>query len=192
MKRLGRRLASIIDGLSYVSGGVAAICLVAAAFLVTEGIVARKVFGVSTIWQIEASIFLLIFAVFVGAAFVQKKEHHLNVDLVLVYLPPRARAIVVIIVSILTCLLVAILAWFSWPMWWEAVVTKEHSESLWSPPMWIPYFFLPFGMTLLFLQYVVYIGRKIKALQRGEVATEAERAEIRDLEIPGAGQQPDE
>jgi len=185
VRKLGRRLAAIIDGLSDVSGGVAAICLVVAAFLVTEGIVARKVFGLSTIWQIEASIFLLIFAVFVGAAFVQKTEHHLNVDLVLVYLPPRAREIVVIIVSIATCLLVAILAWLSWPMWWEAVITKERSESLWSPPMWIPYFFLPFGMTLLFLQYVVFIARKIKALRRGEVATEAVRAEIKDIEIPG-------
>ena len=91
-----------------------------------------------------------------------------------------------------TCVLVAILAWFSWPMWWEAVVTKERSESLWSPPMWIPYFFLPFGMTLLLLQYIVYIGRKIRALQRGDIAAEAERAEIKDLEIPGTEQRPDE
>lgn len=159
-------------------------CIVAAAFIVTEGVVVRKLLGISTIWQIEASVFLLIFAVFAGAPFVQKNEHHLNVDLVVIHLSPRARALVLIVVSILACALVVILAWYSWPMWWESVKYKEHSESLWGPPLLIPYLFLPLGMTLLFLQYLVHIGEKITELIRGDIADEVERSELRGLEIP--------
>jgi len=174
MASVGRRLASIVTGLSRLSGSMAAICIVAAAFVVTEGVLARKLFGASTIWQIEASVFLLMFAVFVGAPFVQKGEHHLNVDLLLVHLPPRARTVLLLIVSMLTCLLAAVLAWYAWPMWWESFVENEHSESLWSPPMWIPHFFLPFGMTLLALQYVVQIVDRILALARGEIEEKVE------------------
>lgn len=185
MNKLVRAFVTTVDALSVVSGWVAAMCIVAAAFIVTEGVVARKVFGQSTIWQIEASVFLLIFAVFVGAAFVQKNEHHLNVDLVVILLPPKVRAANLVVVSILSCLVAAFLAWHAWPMWWAAVEANDHSESLWSPPLSIPYFFLPFGMTLLFLEYIVYLGRKIGALWRGEIDDEATRAELKDIDLPG-------
>ena len=179
MKKIGKVVITAIEGLTKITGWMAALCLVAAAFIITEAVVVRKIFGVSTIWQIEASIFLLIFTVFVGAAFVQKNEHHLNVDLLIINLSPKTREITMIIVSIISCALTLILAYYAWPMWWEAVVNKEHSESLWGPPLWIPYLFLPLGMSLLFLQYLVYIYRKIEALRTGDFESEAERQELK-------------
>ncbi len=167
MKKLGHLLMQAIDILSRITGWMAALCLVAAALIITEAVLARKIFGVSTIWQIEASVFLLIFTVFAGAAFVQKNEHHLNVDLIIIRFPPKVREIILIGVSVLSCVLAAVIAWYAWPMWWEALINREHSESLWGPPLWIPYLFLPLGMTLLFLQYIVYIRDKIVALRDG-------------------------
>ena len=143
----------------------------------------RKVFNISAIWQIEAATFLLIYACFVGAAYAQQHEHHLNVDLVIIHLPPRAREITLIMVSILSWAICGLVAWYAWPMWYEALTRNDHSESLWGPPIWIPYFFLPFGMTLLFFQYFVYITRKIIALKHGDISKEAERVELKDIEI---------
>ena len=183
MKQLGRFLNRVIDGLTYLTGWTAAICLVAAAIIVTEAVVVRKILRISTIWQIEASVFLLIFTVFAGAPFVQKNEHHLNVDLVIIHLSPRTREILLIVVSIFTCLIAALLAWYAWPMWWETVIGNEHSESLWGPPLWIPYLFLPLGMTLLCLQYIVYIRDKIVKLKKGDIAKEAERFELKDIDM---------
>ena len=183
MKKNWTKFQWLVEGLSSVTGGVAALCIVAAAFVVTEGIVVRKVFGLSAVWQIEASVFLPIFAGFVGAPFVQKNEHHLNVDLVLIHLSPKTREFTLIVVSIITCILALILAWFAWPMWWEAMVGNEHTESLWGPPLWIPYFFLPLGMSLLFLQYIVYIVKKIQSLRKGDIIEEATRFELKDLDL---------
>ena len=183
MKTVYQIFVRITDGLTVITGWVAALCLVAAALIVTEAVIVRKLLGISTIWQIEASVFLLIFTVFVGASFVQKNEHHLNVDLVIIHLSPRTREITLIVVSIISCILTAILAWYAWPMWWETVVQNEHSESLWGPPLWIPFLFLPLGMTLLFLQYIVYISRKIKRLRQGEVEEEVLPSELSDVKI---------
>ena len=187
MKNLGSRLASIVTGLSYVTGGMAALALVAASLIITEGVVVRKILGLSTIWQIEASVYLLMYACFVGAAYAQVHEHHLNVDLVIIHLSARTREKTIIVVSIASCLICAVIAWHAWSMWWEAVVRNDHSESLWGPPLWIPYFFIPFGMSLLFLQYIVYIADKIRTLRKGQVTEEATRFELRDIEVPGAG-----
>ena len=191
MKLLGNILNRLIDGLTYITGWTAALCLVGAALVVTEAVIVRKVLGISTIWQIEASVFMLIFTVFAGAPFVQKNEHHLNVDLVIIHLSPRTREITLIIVSIITCLLAAVLAWYAWPMWWETVVNNEHSESLWGPPLWIPYFFLPLGMTLLFFQYIIYIHGKITALRKGEISEDAERFELKDIDISDSDLDPE-
>jgi len=183
MKTAYRIFVRVADGLTYITGWIAALSLVAAALIVTEAVIVRKLLGISTIWQIEASVYLLIFTVFVGAPFVQKNEHHLNVDLVIIHLSPRTREITLIIVSILSCMLTAILAWYAWPMWWETVVNNEHSESLWGPPLWIPTLFLPLGMTLLFLQYVVHIGRKIESLKKGDIEEKVTPAELSDVKI---------
>ena len=190
MRRFGSILGLMTEGLTRLTGWIAALSLVAAAFIVTEGVIVRKIFGISTIWQIEASVYLLIFTVFSGSAFVQKNEHHLNVDLVVIHLSPKTREITLIAVSILSCIVAAILAWYAWPMWWETVVNNEHSESLWGPPLWIPYFFLPLGMTLLFFQYILYIRNKIIALKKGEFDEQAELFELRDIDIPKADSKP--
>jgi TRAP-type C4-dicarboxylate transport system permease small subunit len=184
MKKMLRTLVWIIDGLTRGTGWLAALSLVAAAFIITEAVIARKVFGVSTIWQIQGSVYLLMFSVFAGAPFVQKNDAHLNVDLVIVHFSPKSREIILIIVSIATCLLALLVAWYAWPMWWESVVKNTHSESLWGPPLWIPYFFLPLGMSLLFLQYIVYIWRKIQALKKGEIDPAVLPAELADMEKP--------
>jgi TRAP-type C4-dicarboxylate transport system permease small subunit len=184
MKKILRTLVWIIDGLTRSTGWIAALSLVAAALIITEAVIARKVFGVSTIWQIQGSVYLLMFSVFAGAPFVQKNDAHLNVDLVIVHFSPKTREIILIIVSIATCLLALLVAWYAWPMWWESVVKNTHSESLWGPPLWIPYFFLPLGMSLLFLQYIVYIWRKIQALKKGEIDPAVLPAELADMEKP--------
>jgi len=184
MKTVLRFLVKIVNGLSYLTGGIAALAIVAAAFITTEGVVVRKLFGLSTIWQIEASVYLLMYACFVGAAFAQMGEHHLNVDFLLIHLSARSREKMLIAVSVGACIVCAVIAWFAWPMWWEAFIRDDHTESLWGPPLWIPYFFIPFGMTLLFLQYLIYIGNKIHLLRKGLITEDAVRFELREIKIP--------
>jgi TRAP-type C4-dicarboxylate transport system permease small subunit len=186
MRRLGTILAWVIDALTYLTGWIAALCLVAASLIVTEAVIVRKVFGISTIWQTEASVFLLIFVVFAGAPFVQKNEHHLNVDLVVIHLSPRVRELTIVVVSIMSCILAGVIGWYAWPMWWESALKNQHSMSLWGPPLWIPYLFLPLGMSVLFLQYILYIRNKIIALKKGEIGEKAERFELKDIEISEA------
>ena len=184
------RFSRIVEKLSEVTGLIGALAILGAALVVTEGVVVRKVFGQSTIWQIEFSVFLLMYACFVGAALGQKREHHLNVDLVVIHLSPKSREVVLLIASMISCLLCLVMAIYAWPMWWQAVSAHEHSESLWGPPLWIPYLFLPLGMSLLFLQYLVQIVRKIKELKEGNIAQEAVRTELKEVEIPPVQQGP--
>ena len=186
MKMFWRVIKSLIEGLSAITGFLAAIGIVAASVIITEAVFVRKVLNISTIWQTEISVFLLIFATFVGAAFVQKSDHHLNVDFLLVYLPPKVRESFLLFGSIFTMVLSAVIAWYAYPMWWETVVEGYHSMSLWGPPLWIPYAFIPFGLTLLALQHLVHIVDKIGKFKAGEIEESIVRSEIKDIDLDAA------
>jgi TRAP-type C4-dicarboxylate transport system permease small subunit len=186
MKTFWKIFKSFAEGLSVITGCLSALCIVAAALIITEGVFVRKILNMSTIWQTEMCVFLLIFATFVGSAFVQKNDHHLNVDFLLVYLPPKVREFFLLSGAIFTMTLAGIIAWYAWPMWWETVVENFHSMSLWGPPLWIPYFFIPFGLTLLVLQYVVSIVEKIIMLKSGNIEDEIVRAELKDIDLDAA------
>jgi len=132
------RLEAVAKALSKVTGLIGALCLLAAALVTTEGVLVRKILGWSTTWQVELSVFLLMYACFVGAAYGQLGEHHLNIDLLIIYLPPRVRETLLAVTGVLSCIICVAIAWYAWPMWWESVVRNDHRESLWGPPLWIP------------------------------------------------------
>jgi TRAP-type C4-dicarboxylate transport system permease small subunit len=186
MKMFWKALKSLIQGLSVVTGYLSAAAIAAASLIITEAVFVRKVLDISTIWQTEMSVFLLIFATFVGSAYVQKNDHHLNVDFLLVYLPPKVRESFLLFGSVFTMLLSGIIGWYAYPMWWETVAQNWHSESLWGPPLWIPYAFIPFGMTLLVLQYLVQIVDKLAKFKAGEFDEEIVRAELKDIDLEAA------
>ena len=182
-------LEAVVKFLCKLTGLIGAIALLGAALVTTEGVVVRKVLYWSTTWQIELSVFLLMYACFVGAAFGQMGEHHLNIDLLIMYLPPRAREILLTVAGGLSCVICAVIARYAWPMWWDALIHNEHSESLWGPPMWIPYIFLPVGMTLVFLQSLVQVRLRILRLRAGEYEKEIVPSELKDISIPGVTEQ---
>lgn len=182
MKNILVVLVRIVDGLTSITGKISALCILVSAIIITKGVIARKVFNLSGIWEIELSVFLLIFSCFVGAAFVQKQDHHLNVDLFIIYLKPKTRELIIIITSIIGCILCGLFAWYAWPMWHQSFVLNYHSESYWGPPLWIPYFFLPFGMSLFFFQYLLYILNKIKLLRDESFQEEVIRSELKGVD----------
>jgi TRAP-type C4-dicarboxylate transport system permease small subunit len=76
--------------LSTLAGWCAAGMVVAAVAITCQMIVVRFVLNVSTIWQTEAVIYLVIAATLVGLPYVQRLRGHVNVDLIPLSLAPRA------------------------------------------------------------------------------------------------------
>ena len=159
-------LVSAIEAISERTGIFCSVAILIASIVIVQEAVVRYVLRIPTVWQTEVAIYILIMATFVGAAFTQKHEGHINVDFIISRVSPKVRANIIIAVSVIGLVVCIVLARYSWPMWWEATVKWQHSESLWSPPLVWPYILLPLGMTLLALEYVAYIAKKIMALRK--------------------------
>lgn len=164
-----RTFFALLNQVSEVSGIVCGLSILVSAGVLTYEVITRYVLKTPTIWEIEFSVFLLIMATFVGAAYGLKNGAHVHIGLVTHLLPPRIQARLSLFTSIIALAFCALLALMGWEMWWEATYKGWRSDSLWGPPLWIPYFFLPLGMTLLCLQYFVHISNLWAELKSGRV-----------------------
>jgi len=159
MKEFLAQLADKVESFNRFVYIISSGAILFSAFVLTYEVVMRYFLKTPTIWEIEASVYLTIMATFLGAAYGLKDGAHINIDLITRLLSPRFNARLSLITSILSLTFCVLIAWKGWGMWWEALAKGWKSESVWSFPLAIPYFFLPLGMTLLSLQYLIKISR---------------------------------
>ena len=138
--------------------GVAAVALIASAVIVVCHMVfVRAVLGHSSIWQTDFVTYSLIAATFLGSPYVLLTHGHVNVDLLPLFLPPRARWLLALVASAGGAAFCLTLLWFSALWWHEAFEGRWLAPSIWRIRLWIPYSAMPIGLALLCLQYVAQI-----------------------------------
>lgn len=139
---------------------LSAIALIVASCVLTYSVVLRYFSPEPTDWQEEFSVFLLIGVSFGAAAWVHSQRGHIGIEALKAVLPPRLERWRQLIVDLLSALFCAFFAWKSWTLLHEAWVGGYTSSSSWAPPLWIPYFTMAAGSTLLTLQIFVQAFRK--------------------------------
>jgi len=148
-----------------VSAYMSALAILAATLIIVEQVWVRYLFNAATIWQVEIAVYLLIAATFLGAPYGLKQNAHINIDILVVWLPERVRSRLDILTSFLALLFCLVLAWRGCVMWWEAFEGGWKSSSLLSVPLVYPYALLPLGMILTSLQYVIRLMDLTSALR---------------------------
>ena len=136
---------------------VSATALVAASVVLTYSVVGRYFLHIPNEWQDEVSVFLIVGAVFMSGAAVQARRGHIGIEAIAVLLSPRANRIRQFSVDLASLLFCGFFAWKSWTLTHEAWSDGQVSNSMWSPPLAIPYGLMACGMTLLCIQILLQI-----------------------------------
>ena len=165
-----------VDRVSDLAGYISGVLLLVSTLIICEAVTLRYVIGAPTVWQTELSIYLLMFAAFVGGAYGLRHGDHVNVDIVIDKLPGRARVAANIVAALLGLLFVVVVAVISFKLWWFATSTGQRSGTAWNPPLTFPYLIVPLGMTLMGLQYLSIIYDRVRELRAG-VEEEDDRPE---------------
>jgi len=157
MKESLRTVARMIEGFNRAMYWLSAGAILLSSLILTYEVVMRYFLKIPTIWEVETAVYLGILATFLGAAYGLKDGAHINIDLVTRALPAGAQRKLQAITSVLSLLFCLYVAYKGWELFWEAYSKDWKSDSLWGPPLAIPYFFLPLGLTLLSLQFIIQI-----------------------------------
>jgi TRAP-type C4-dicarboxylate transport system permease small subunit len=147
--------------------------LVLAACVLTYSVIVRYFLKISTDWQDEMSVFLIVGAVFMSAAAIQAQRGHIGIEAVVGLLPKRANRVRVLLVDVASLAFCAYFAWKSFTLLHEAIVDDYHSSSTWGPPLWIPYSLMTGGMVLLSVQLLLQVVAGLRgwgAGRQGSVA----------------------
>src|SRR5665213_668864 len=138
----GRILAAVNSCLEVVC----AVALVVAGLVLTYSVITRYFLHLSTDWQDEVSVFLIVGAVFMSAGAVQARRGHIGIEAI------------VVIVTLIFC------AYFSWKsglLLLEAIEGGFRTSSTWQPPLAIPYSLMTVGMALLTLQVLLQVIQQL-------------------------------
>src|ERR1700724_3643076 len=95
---------------------LSSVALVIAAVVLTYSVVTRYFLHLSTDWQDELSVFLIVGAVFMSSAAIQARRGHVAIEAVVAILPPRANRVRQVLVDVASLLFCAYFAWKSWTL----------------------------------------------------------------------------
>ena len=135
----------------------AALALIAACGILSYSVLSRALFHSANYWQDEAAVFLLVGATFMTAGYVQGQRGHIGIEAFVGLLSPMVNRIRLWLVDVASFLFCAFFTWKSWTLAHEAWVDGQVSNSMWSPPLAIPYGLMATGMTLLCVQILLQI-----------------------------------
>jgi TRAP-type C4-dicarboxylate transport system permease small subunit len=153
-------VAALESGLAFLNliiVVIAAVSLIAACAILSYSVLSRALFHAANYWQDEAAVFLLVGATFMTAAYVQGQRGHIGIEAFVGLLSPLVNRVRLWLVDVASLLFCAFFAWKSWTLAYEAFSDGQVSNSMWSPPLAIPYGLMACGMTLLCLQIVLQL-----------------------------------
>ncbi|MBI5261707.1 MAG: TRAP transporter small permease [Bradyrhizobium sp.] len=166
----GNGLAAAVDRVLSICNGIivslAAIALIAACVILSYSVLSRALFQSANYWQDEAAVFLLVGATFMTAAYVQQHRGHIGIEAFVGLMSPMANRIRLWLVDLTSFLFCGFFTWKSWTLAHEAYVDGQVSNSMWSPPLAIPYGLMGLGMTLLCLQILVQLAEPFSGARR--------------------------
>ena len=145
---------------------LSSVALVVASFVLTYSVIVRYFLKISTDWQDEMSVFLIVGAVFMSAAAIQAGRGHVAIEAITALLPPHVNIVRQILVDAASFIFCAYFAWKSWLLLLEAWTEGFHSGSTWAPPLWIPYSLMTVGMILLSLQILLQVIHELRPRSR--------------------------
>jgi len=147
-----RGFITLVNRLSQAVGVLAAAMVVVAVVITCQMIFIRYFLNGSTYWHTEAVVYLVLAATLLGLPYVQKLKGHVNVDLVPMLLPPVGRKALMIASFAAAIIVLLMMAFYSAELVYLSYSKGWTSDTVWGPPLWIPYLTMPLGFGLFGLQ----------------------------------------
>jgi len=180
------RLLTLAERVSRAAIWFGGALLLAAAFLVSFDVVARKAFGVTTGGADELSGYAFAIGTTWALAFTLLHRANVRVDALYAHLPPRVRAALDVLALLTLGAFVALLTWHSALVLQTSVSFAARATTPLQTPLWIPQSLWVAGFVLFLLILTLLLMRATLALFAGDLATVQRLAGARSVQEDAA------
>ncbi|PKM22175.1 MAG: TRAP transporter small permease [Gammaproteobacteria bacterium HGW-Gammaproteobacteria-14] len=133
--------------------GLIVLILLAMVSLAIYQIVLRNVFGSSLVWIEPLLQNAVLWIGMLGAMIASRRDEHIRIDLLHNYISAAARRWVAMVLDIFTCVICAVVAWYSAHF---VVSEVEFGGNAFSGvPAWTLQLIIPLGFTVISLRYLI-------------------------------------
>ena len=159
-------MADLFDRLSDWLGTVSAWLFFAVGGMIGYEVVARFVFNAPTIWAEEMSRFFQIWATYLAAAMLLRRQELIRITFIIGRLGPRAwRAAEIFSLSVVAIFSVAAI-WYGTIILLDTLRLKRTTATMFDVPQWTTELVIPLGFTLLLIQCGIEITRVLNGRRR--------------------------
>jgi C4-dicarboxylate transporter DctQ subunit len=153
MRRL-KKITSLLDSAMAVMVFISFGLLMCAVLIVCAEVVLRYIMNRPLTWVEQVSGYILVYIVFLNAAWVLKKERHVRLDILHERLSPKSQNWLLVVTSFLGAIICLIVTWFGAVVTWDYFQTGTPSVEILPIPLFFIWWVIPVGGFLLFIQFL--------------------------------------
>lgn len=176
MTRLVAAWEKLIAALAFLG----ALLMGAMALWITYEVLMRYFLESPTFWAVDLSEYAMLWAAFLAAPWVLRREGHVRVEVFVEKMGPGRQRRLGVVTSALGALVCAIMAWQGGATVWDFYARGILVAREWQVPQWVVYLVIPLGSALLTVEFVRRAGRYLRAAE-GEASFVQQAAEERAI-----------
>lgn len=167
---MNKKLIAIIDKFSIFSGALSGIMVCLAFALIIAEIITRTVFNSTLYVAEEYSGYLMCCLTFMALSITLREKGHIRMTFLHNILKNPQHILVLDMVCYVIGFVFSIgVTYFTAMFFWDSVISNSRSMQISETYLAIPQFFMPFGFSILSLQFVAEFLKDHMALKTGEI-----------------------
>ena len=178
-QKINKYIGAVVNG---VEVSILVFCVASLGILLIANVFARTFFQ-SIYFAEEVSMFLVMLTTFTGVSYGVRKARHIRMGAFLDAMPPKMEKIFIIIISLVSAIVMAIMTWASYEYLVNAM-SKGHMTPALRVPKWTFYVIIPIGFGLACIQYIRTIIKNFTEKEPWQ--SPDQQSEYEDEEIGGA------
>jgi TRAP-type C4-dicarboxylate transport system permease small subunit len=179
LRTFNRGIGKVVNGFEV---SILVFCVASLGILLIANVFARTFFQ-SIYFAEEVSKFLVMLTTFTGVSYGVRKARHIRMGAFLDAMPSKMEKTFIIIISLISAVVMAIMAWASWEYLTNAMA-KGHMTPALRVPKWTFYVIIPIGFGLACIQYIRTIIKNL--IEKEPWQSPDQQSEYEDEEIGGA------
>jgi TRAP-type mannitol/chloroaromatic compound transport system permease small subunit len=173
---LMKSIPRFLDKLVVKQAEASSMLMILLVVIMTIEVFRRYFLGAPSVWALEFTTFLYGAHFILGYGYTEQFHGHVNVDIFSSKLPQKLRTVLYIVTTAVISLPISLLLCiWAFDNAWISSVSLERSPSAWNPPIWPVKILMALGFTILVLQIISNILKKIDELVHPKAENEVSR-----------------
>jgi TRAP-type mannitol/chloroaromatic compound transport system permease small subunit len=160
------RLIRVVDSINEVMGSISAALMVPLVLVTCYEVGMRYLFKKPTIWAWDLNTQIFAAIVMLGGGYTLLNKAHVVVDVFVINMNQRKRALLDLITSLFFFIGILVLMIGGWEMAWMSVKAREAMPTVWAPPYYIMKLLVPIGAFLILIQGISEVLKNVFLLLR--------------------------